>query len=101
MHGRNIVNVILMDFRALDTLGEITVLAVFGVGVYALLKLRPGKGENQRCWLLLIYQIPLTLGYFRVKIRRVTLFLAKDSENRTEQFPTRSTVPVEVVNESG
>lgn len=42
-HGRNIVNVILVDFRALDTLGEITVLAVAGVGVVALLKLRPRK----------------------------------------------------------
>lgn len=39
-HGRNIVNVILVDFRALDTLGEITVLSVAAVGVYALLKLR-------------------------------------------------------------
>jgi multicomponent Na+:H+ antiporter subunit A len=37
-HGRNVVNVILVDFRALDTLGEITVVAVAGVGVYALLK---------------------------------------------------------------
>jgi len=26
-HGRNVVNVIIVDFRALDTLGEITVLA--------------------------------------------------------------------------
>jgi multicomponent Na+:H+ antiporter subunit A len=39
-HGRNIVNVILVDFRGLDTLGEITVLAVAAIGVYALLKLR-------------------------------------------------------------
>jgi multicomponent Na+:H+ antiporter subunit A len=38
-HGRNIVNVILVDFRALDTLGEITVLAVAGVGIFALIKL--------------------------------------------------------------
>ena len=50
-HGRNIVNVILVDFRALDTLGEITVLAVAGLGVFALLKLRPpadpsGKSER-------------------------------------------------------
>lgn len=36
-HGRNIVNVILVDFRALDTLGEITVLAVAALGVLALL----------------------------------------------------------------
>jgi multicomponent Na+:H+ antiporter subunit A len=39
-HGRNIVNVILVDFRGLDTLGEITVLAIAGLGVFALLKLR-------------------------------------------------------------
>jgi len=38
--GKNIVNVILVDFRALDTLGEITVIAIAAVGVYALLKLR-------------------------------------------------------------
>src|SRR5690606_10043620 len=36
-HGRNVVNVILVDFRALDTLGEITVLSIAALGVYALL----------------------------------------------------------------
>lgn len=49
-HGKNIVNVILVDFRALDTLGEITVLGVAGIGVFALLRLRwmPGKtGETE------------------------------------------------------
>ncbi|NBC18693.1 MAG: putative monovalent cation/H+ antiporter subunit A [Bacteroidetes bacterium] len=35
-YGRNIVNVILVDFRALDTLGEITVLAVAALGAYVL-----------------------------------------------------------------
>ena len=39
-HGRNVVNVILVDFRAIDTMGEITVLAVAAIGVFALL--RPG-----------------------------------------------------------
>ena len=39
-HGHNIVNVILVDFRALDTLGEIVVLALAGIGVYSLLRLR-------------------------------------------------------------
>jgi len=39
-HGRNVVNVILVDFRALDTLGEITVLAVAAFGARALLRLR-------------------------------------------------------------
>lgn len=42
-HGRNVVNVILVDFRALDTMGEITVLAIAAVGVITLLKLRMGK----------------------------------------------------------
>jgi multicomponent Na+:H+ antiporter subunit A len=35
-HGRNVVNVILVDFRGLDTLGEISVLAVAAIGVVAL-----------------------------------------------------------------
>jgi multicomponent Na+:H+ antiporter subunit A len=39
-HGRNIVNVILTDFRSVDTLGEITVLATAAFGVVALLRLR-------------------------------------------------------------
>lgn len=37
--GRNIVNTILVDFRALDTLGEITVLLIAGFGIYVLLRL--------------------------------------------------------------
>jgi multicomponent Na+:H+ antiporter subunit A len=37
-HGRNIVNVILVDFRAFDTLGEITVLATAALGVRGLLR---------------------------------------------------------------
>ena len=44
--GRNIVNVILVDFRGFDTLGEITVLAVAGIGVYSLIRLRLGKGRE-------------------------------------------------------
>ncbi len=43
-YGRNVVNVILVDFRALDTLGEITVVAVAGIGVLALL--RRGAAER-------------------------------------------------------
>ena len=37
-HGGNIVNVILVDFRGIDTFGEITVLAAAGIGVFALLR---------------------------------------------------------------
>ena len=36
--GRNIVNVILVDFRGFDTLGEITVLGIVAITVYALLR---------------------------------------------------------------
>ncbi len=34
--GRNIVNVILVDFRALDTLGEIVVLVTAALGISSL-----------------------------------------------------------------
>ena len=40
-HGHNIVNVILVDFRALDTFGEISVVATAAMAVIALLKVRP------------------------------------------------------------
>jgi multicomponent Na+:H+ antiporter subunit A len=36
-HGRNVVNVILVDFRGFDTMGEITVLVTVAIGVRALL----------------------------------------------------------------
>jgi multicomponent Na+:H+ antiporter subunit A len=38
--GHNIVNVILVDFRGLDTMGEITVLGIAAIGIFGLLKLR-------------------------------------------------------------
>ena len=46
--GRNIVNVILVDFRALDTLGEIFVLAIAALGVYSMMKLRGADREEKR-----------------------------------------------------
>lgn len=36
--GKNVVNVILVDFRAFDTMGEVTVLVLAAIGVYLLLK---------------------------------------------------------------
>ncbi|CAM5212614.1 hydrogen gas-evolving membrane-bound hydrogenase subunit E [Alishewanella longhuensis] len=42
-YGRNIVNVILVDFRALDTLGEIFVLALVAIGIYAMVHLQTGS----------------------------------------------------------
>lgn len=36
-HGRNIVNVILVDFRAIDTLGEVIVVVIAGIAATSLL----------------------------------------------------------------
>ncbi|NJM06331.1 DUF4040 domain-containing protein, partial [Candidatus Gracilibacteria bacterium] len=38
--GANVVNVILVDFRGFDTLGEVTVLFIAAVGIYSLLRMR-------------------------------------------------------------
>jgi multicomponent K+:H+ antiporter subunit A len=47
--GTNVINVILVDFRAFDTLGEITVLGVVGLTVYAVLRrFRPATDSIER-----------------------------------------------------
>ena len=51
--GHNVVNVILVDFRGYDTFGEISVLAIAGLGIYALVdafglgQLFPGRTDHQ------------------------------------------------------
>ena len=45
-YGRNIVNVILVDFRALDTFGEIAVVVIAALSAYALLR-TTRKGDQQ------------------------------------------------------
>ena len=49
--GRNIVNTILSDFRGFDTMLEVVVLLIAGLGVYSIIKLKAGKRgkkiENQ------------------------------------------------------
>ncbi|MDQ4070603.1 MAG: DUF4040 domain-containing protein, partial [Actinomycetota bacterium] len=44
--GRNVVNVILTDFRGLDTMGEITVLTVAALGIASLVLAGRGRGEG-------------------------------------------------------
>ncbi len=44
--GANAVNVIIVDFRAIDTTGEITVLVMVGLCVFALLRTRRGKKKT-------------------------------------------------------
>ncbi len=66
-HGLNIVNVILVDFRALDTMGEITVLATAALGVRALFQQGPRSEGKQESSLILRtaarYLMPLLLLY--------------------------------------
>ncbi|WP_209328972.1 putative monovalent cation/H+ antiporter subunit A [Lunatimonas salinarum] len=45
--GKNVVNVILVDFRGFDTMVEITVLAIAALGVFSLLKLRLKSIEKE------------------------------------------------------
>jgi len=44
--GRNVVNVILVDFRGYDTLGEITVLLVAAIGAVTLARVGRGRGTE-------------------------------------------------------
>ncbi|KGR75675.1 Na+/H+ antiporter subunit A [Ureibacillus manganicus] len=44
--GKNIVNTILGDFRAFDTMLEVVVLFIAGLGIYALIKLKAVKGDK-------------------------------------------------------
>lgn len=46
-HGKNVVNVILVDFRGSDTFMEISVLAIAAIGVFGLLKLRLKKTDQR------------------------------------------------------
>ena len=46
--GTNVVNIILTNFRALDTLGEITVLAAAAIGIAALVGRQRIKREDDR-----------------------------------------------------
>ncbi len=45
--GKNVVNVILVDFRGIDTMVEITVLTIAAIGVFALLKLQLNKYDQE------------------------------------------------------
>jgi multicomponent K+:H+ antiporter subunit A len=50
--GTNVVNVILVDFRGFDTFGEIIVLGIAGLGIFALLEpvAKGAAGARLRAW---------------------------------------------------
>ena len=43
--GQNVVNVILVDFRAFDTLGEISVVVIAAVAAIAVIRAKPKGGK--------------------------------------------------------
>jgi multicomponent Na+:H+ antiporter subunit A len=47
-HGANVVNVIIVDFRGVDTLGEIAVVMVTGLAVLALIRVRAVKRADPK-----------------------------------------------------
>ncbi|MDT8377364.1 MAG: monovalent cation/H+ antiporter subunit A [Desulfotignum sp.] len=63
--GTNVVNVILVDFRGFDTMGEITVLAIAGLIIYALLhgfeRKAPATDDMGRPWTR--DRFPMILAY--------------------------------------
>jgi len=88
-HGRNIVNVILVDFRALDTLGEITVLAAASIGAVALARVgrraaelrgehRPPSGSGVRR--LVFVDVTLNFMFFAVVMASLWLLFAGHNE---------------------
>jgi multicomponent Na+:H+ antiporter subunit A len=44
--GKNVVNIVLVDFRGFDTMFEIVVLSISAIGVYSLIKLRLKTSEK-------------------------------------------------------
>ncbi len=76
--GTNVVNVILVDFRGFDTLGEITVLAIAAIGIYMMLRdLRleaPLTDAEGRAWSSDAY--PLILATFSRLLLPLALMVA-------------------------
>ncbi len=66
--GRNVVNVMLVDFRGFDTLGEITVVCIVAITVYALLRrFRPAPES-----------IATTGAYAKLELEEQALAAARD-----------------------
>lgn len=76
--GHNVVNVILVDFRGFDTLGEISVLCIAAIGIYKLLnRLRlfmPSSDADGRPWTLDHH--PAILGTVAQTILPLTLLVS-------------------------
>ena len=86
--GANVVNVILVDFRGFDTLGEATVLAIAALGIVALLA--GGRPAPETPWSAATgadAQAPLLLRIGARPILALTLLLAAYIFFRGHQLP--------------
>jgi multicomponent K+:H+ antiporter subunit A len=76
--GTNVVNVILVDFRSLDTFGEIIVLGIAALGIFALLEtaVRGASGRRLAGWVPDIVRSPERHPMMLVVATRLLLPLA-------------------------
>lgn len=59
-HGDNVVNVIIVDFRGTDTLGEIAVVAMTGLAILALIRIRAGGGASLQPTIPILRRSPVS-----------------------------------------
>ena len=95
--GDNLVNVILVEFRALDTLGELAVLGLAGVAILAVLATVPPRTLDPPGWTDRAERIPLRpVAALRDPQARAALLDAQ-SNLRALQLLLRVVAPVLVV----
>ena len=71
--GQNVVNVVLVDFRGFDTLGEITVFGVAAFGVLAMVELG-ARGSRQRATVRVSFPSPILQSFARLTLHLMLVF---------------------------
>ena len=71
--GQNVVNVVLVDFRGFDTLGEITVFSVAAFGVLAMVELG-ARGSRQRATVRVSFPSPILQSFARLTLHLMLVF---------------------------
>lgn len=71
--GQNVVNVVLVDFRGFDTLGEITVFSVAVFGVLAMVELGT-RGVRQRATMRVSFPSPILQSFARLTLHLMLVF---------------------------
>ena len=72
--GRNVVNVILVDFRGFDTMGEIAVFAVAMLAVFAMIELGGPGRERLSGALRTSFRSPILQSFARLTLHLLLLF---------------------------